>query len=556
MRPAALACLALVLGLLAALAPPARAGSYTVYACESAGRVWDNRSWAGTAAPGISADTACPTAGTPIGNGVGPGTRVPENAAGTTTFTAPAGTTIADFSLTRGFVYVNPTQTGTHRLYALYRLGGQVFAGAGNYDDAVRNRLNAQRSWYGYPENDVTLPKATVGRASFPALAGYRGDATTLQVSVGCFKRGSPCSVAAGGRVRSSLYGMSVILNDPAPPTATVEASGLLAGGQRSGSDPVTVTASDNAGIRGVEILDVTGGGMTVVGAEHYDQGDLTQAGAGCSFRLAKPCPDLGAERVTPTGLPAGRRTLTLRVTDAGGNIADRGPYPVDVATPSDRGALNGYGATEDASLSARFRRGPATRQTVAYQQALRVTGRLLNSAGNPISGAQLRILSRDLRQGARPVERGSVTTGTDGAYSATVHADASRLIQVAWRSHVNDPRYQKSAYVTLKARASARLSASPTRVALGRSVVLSGRVRGTLPPRGVALIFQGRAAGGRYSTFADAQASRSGAFRVSYRFRSGSSRGRTFVFRVKLRRDAGFPYELGYSSRVRVHVG
>ena len=40
-----------------------------------------------------------------------------------------------------------------------------------------------------------------------------------------------------------------------------------------------------------------------------------------------------------------------------------------------------------------------------------------------------------------------------------------------------------------------------------------------------------------------------------SYRFRSGSSRGRTFTFRVTLRGDARFPYALGYSKRVRVRV-
>lgn len=85
--------------------------------------------------------------------------------------------------------------------------------------------------------------------------------------------------------------------------------------------------------------------------------------------------------------------------------------------------------------------------------------------------------------------------------------------------------------------------------------MILNGRVRGTIPSRGVALLFQGRGRGGSYATFADGRASRSGRFRVRYRFRSGASRGRTFVFRVKLRRDAGFPYEQGYSNRVRVRV-
>ena len=50
-------------------------------------------------------------------------------------------------------------------------------------------------------------------------------------------------------------------------------------------------------------------------------------------------------------------------------------------------------------------------------------------------------------------------------------------------------------------------------------------------------------------------RANRKGRFRVHYRFRSSSSHGRTFTFRVKLRGDARFPYALGYSKRVRVRV-
>ena len=72
-----------------------------------------------------------------------------------------------------------------------------MFAGAGYYNPAIRSALNALRSWYGYPSRNVALPRATATRAGFPALAGYRGDATTLTIQVGCFRYGTPCS---GGR--------------------------------------------------------------------------------------------------------------------------------------------------------------------------------------------------------------------------------------------------------------------------------------------------------------------------------------------------------------------
>jgi hypothetical protein len=543
--------IALSVATLGATAAPAQAGTYAVSFCGASG----NHSWDGVAAPGIARDESCEGAD-PMGNRVSGGARVPLGGTGTTTFAAPSGMTINDFTLTRQLTYRNGTPAdNTRRLYAIYTLGGTVFAGAGRYQNATRDRLHDQGSWYGYPEANVVVPKSTVSRASFPALAGYGGDATTLQIAVGCFNGtvDTDCTVASGGGISHLLSGVQVVLNDPTRPVASIEATGLLAGGRRAGSDPVTVDATDNGGIRRVEILDLNSGGA-VVGAEDYASGAHTARGATCSFRLRKACPNLKDETVRPTSLAAGRRLLKVRVIDAGNNVTEQGPYEVDVATPSDRGPFNGTGATEDGSLTARFA-GGKTRKTVGYRKRVTVTGRLLNSAGRPISGAQLRILTRDRSSNARFVQRWTATTRADGVYAVKVRAAASRLVQVAWASHVRDPSPQENAYVTLNARAAASLHATPRSVGVGQSLRLSGTVRGVVPARGVPLIFQGRSGGGRYTTFADGRANRKGRFKIRYRFRSGGSRGHTFTFRVKLRGDARFPYALGYSKRVRVRV-
>jgi hypothetical protein len=540
----------LALGVLAA---PAHAGSYAVSACGSYG----NHSWDGVTATDIARDEGC-NGSDPMGNRVGGAARVPLGAAGTTTFTAPSGMTIADFTLTRQLTYRNGTPAdGTRPLYALYKLGGTVFAGAGRYENATRARLHDQGAWYGYPENNVVVPKSTVSRASFPALAGYAGDATTLQIAVGCYNGSinTACTTAAGGGISHLLSSpVQVVLNDPTLPVSSIEASGLLAGGRRAGSDAVTLDASDNGGIRRVEIVDVTGGARTLVGVEDYAAGARTASGDTCSFRLRKACPNLRNETVRPSQLGAGVKQLKLRIVDAGGNAVERGPYQVDVATPSDRGPLNGSDATEDGSLSAHFSGGNA-RKTVGYRSRVRVSGRLLNASRRPVSGATLRVLTRDRRSSARFVQRWTATTRSDGSYSVKVRAAASRLVQVAWHSHERDPSPQENAYVTLNARASASLHARPRVVRVGRSLRLSGTVRGVIPSRGVPLIFQGRGGGGRYTTFADGRADRSGRFSIRYRFRNGSSRGRTFSFRVKLRGDARFPYALGYSRRMLVRV-
>jgi hypothetical protein len=493
-----------------------------------------------------------------MGNAVAGGARVPLGATGTTTFTAPPGMTIGDFTLTRQLTYRNGAPAnGTRRLYAIYKLGETVFAGAGHYQNATRDRLNAVGSWYGYPEANVVVPQSTVSRSSFPALAGYRGDARTLQIAVGCFNGtvNTACTVAAGGGISHVLSGAQVVLNDPTTPAASLEASGLLAGGPRPGTDPITLDATDNGGIRRVEILEVTPSGTSVVGAEDYATGARTDTGATCSPRLAKACPNLKNETVRPTGLPAGQRTLKVRITDAGGNVLEQGPYAVNVATPSDRGPLNGSGATEDGTLSAHFTGSTKPHRTVSYRSRVAISGRLLNASGQPVSGALLRVLTRDRRQSARFVERYTTTTGSDGSYRVKVRAAASRLTQIAWRSHTKDPGFQKSAYVTLDVRASSSLTARPRSLGVGASVRLSGTVRGTIPSRGVPLIFQGRTGKGRYTTFADGRANRKGHFAIHYRFRSAASRGRSFSFRVKLRGDARFPYASGYSKRVTVRV-
>ena len=67
---------------------------------------------------------------------------------------------------------------------------------------------------------------------------------------------------------------------------------------------------------------------------------------------------------------------------------------------------------------------------------------------------------------------------------------------------------------MTLNARASSSLRASPRVVGVGQSLRLSGTVRGVVPSRGVPLIFQGRDGGGRYTTFADGRANAQGPLR------------------------------------------
>jgi hypothetical protein len=547
----------LVLALaLAACAPAAAsAGTYHVYACTAAGTNWANRSWTGAPVAGFVVDTDCTPAGSLIGLRIDGGKAIANGAAAAITFNAPPGTTIADFTIDRQLDFrSNPPLPDTRPLYALYLLGSVPFAGAGDYHDPTRNRLRTFNAWYGYPASNATLSRRVTRLRDMGALAGYKGDATRLSIQVGCFRRTTNCSAPAGGRVYHVLYGMDVTINDPTPPSPTVSAEGLLAGGPRNGSDPVVLAATDNSGIRRVELYDVTDAAAPQpVGTEDYTA-FKTDAGATCSPRLAHTCPNLRRELVRPTALQVGRRLLLVRTIDAGGNLTDRGPYTIDVVTPSDRGALNGIGATETATLTARFRGRASKERTVRYGKKVKLAGRLVNALGQPIGGAIVDLVTQDKRRGAPSILRKSFRTEADGTFKGHTRGWASRRLQLSWKSHLNDAHYSAVDDLTLRTRAAATLRVSTRTPLLGRRLRLHGRLRA--PARGVTVILQGRqVGGGRYTTFADTTTRRGGRFRVHYRFRSPGSRGKTFRFRAKLRAGKSYPFATGYSRRVTVRV-
>ena len=226
------------------------------------------------------------------------------------------------------------------------------------------------------------------------------------------------------------------------------------------------------------------------------------------------------------------------------------------MTTPSDRGALNGAGATEGGRVSVRFTTGShKTRRTIGFLSKAPIAGQLLNDAGQPIAGARVAVLTRDLDDDDAKL-RTYVTTDAQGRFKYTATAYASRLYQFAWGSHVNDARYAANGYVTLLARASATLKSRPRTASVGQRVKLYGRLAGKRPRRSIDIVAQGRAGShGRWRTFADGTVSRKGLIRLSYRFQDPSSRGRTFQFRIKIERDSGYAYWGGYSRTARVRV-
>jgi hypothetical protein len=87
-----------------------------------------------------------------------------------------------------------------------------------------------------------------------------------------------------------------------------------------------------------------------------------------------------------------------------------------------------------------------------------------------------------------------------------------------------------------------------------GSAVVFTGRLLGGHVPDGGKLIDLQAYYRGRWRTFATPRTEARG--RWSYRYRFGATRGVVrYRFRARIRREAAYPYELGYSRRVSVTV-
>jgi hypothetical protein len=190
-------------------------------------------------------------------------------------------------------------------------------------------------------------------------------------------------------------------------------------------------------------------------------------------------------------------------------------------------------------------RRLTATSRMVDFGRRPRIAGRARWPNGGPLAGATVSISPRK----GGWVQR--TTAGPDGHYATRIPAGPSRTMHLeAWA-----PGSPDLACATLKVRtrAGVRLHAS-RHVRPGGRVRFHGRLLGKPIPRRGKLIEIQAFDGGRWRTFATPRSKHNGRFKTSYKLERTFG-PRTFRFRARVRREAGYPYELGSSHRVKVRV-
>jgi len=123
-----------------------------------------------------------------------------------------------------------------------------------------------------------------------------------------------------------------------------------------------------------------------------------------------------------------------------------------------------------------------ATRATVAFGQPVKLHGLLMSSAGLPIAGQPVTILSAPDNGSNAFTQAAAVTTGADGRWTATLAPGPSRIIEA---SYAGSPTIlPATGYATVITPAKIVLrSVTPDRTPWGSTVRITGRVLGGYIP-------------------------------------------------------------------------
>ena len=511
-----------------AFAAPAGAAEYTVVTCN--GQAAANGGWALYASgPNTALSENCAASGGSM-VAVLAGNQAPAASVAMWQVYAPANTAVAGATLTRK---VGVAGTGYH-----YVARG-VTPAAANYQ--VFENCSGPAGC-----------KQEIARGSF-AWRSARADVNRLQVYVQCVE---PCQKLSGEAAAVRLSRADIALTDNAVPTISAGPSSAMFGSGEpvSGVQSITVTFKD------------AGGGVAATGVEVDGQAvsetPVPNAGCRTPYRRLVPCPLTVATTLqfNPASVPDGAHQLRVFARDAtGANIGYSASFPV---TTSARGALNGTNGSDQARLSVGVRRAvsaghraptPHTTLDVPYNAKTVAQGRLVNSAGQAITGARLTV--------ATAVDRGlptysdlptDVITDANGRFKVTLPRGPSWRVRVIYFARALDasPAGRDDARV----RVATHATFAPRRrhMRRGQRAVFRGHVVGSYRPAAIRVELQGRRRGS-YVTLATAATQNDGTYRLSYRF-TGGAHGR-YVFRLRVRHFPRFPYFLGYSRPVNVFV-
>jgi hypothetical protein len=567
-RRGAWLAVSLLLGVCLASAPPAGAGVYHVYSCRTpSGATAPTSGWSGSIDGSWMYDpNSCASGGSLTGELSGEVAH-PANASDAGwAFSAPAGTQIAAARLWRS-AYSRSWEAGNNSTVAWLAAPEDSYTSADVFDQCA--------VFAGCPEvGDPGVPMAQINLVEVPP--GNTSGARNIYMNAACGGgNDTSCpAVGAGYAVSISLYAADITLADDSPPTVSSVGGSLAAGGTMSGVGDISFAATDT-GSGLYEAMFLIDGHAVSRQLLNGGSGPCRNVGGTSdgtnAFFAVEPCPlALTDDLSFDTALaPDGPHLLTVQLLDAAGNattILTRevtfanhtasvpAGAPIGPGSPlALRGPANGVNASDQATLSARWRSTAKATRTSGYGQADRITGHLMAPGGVPISGASLGVYATPAYEGARTVPLAAVRTGPTGRWTLTLPRNASSsALRLEYRSHQNDTIPVATAALTLRVHAGIALRIAPRVTSVGHTIFFSGVLGGTpIPPGGKQLVLEARS-GGEWLQFDTITTASKGRYHATYRFKFPGPI--TYQFRILSPHEADFPYLAGTSNVVDVH--
>ena len=254
--------------------------------------------------------------------------------------------------------------------------------------------------------------------------------------------------------------------------------------------------------------------------------------------------------RVDSTAVAPGTYEFRAVATDTAGNTAE-------TTRRTDGLAMRlAFPLKAGVKLNARLEPGGGQQLTIPYGKRSRVAGLLREASGDPLPGQEI-VIEEYFGDGALIRERISrVRTDENGRWQERLPAGPSRRVTV---HYAGTPRYLSKSTLggRLAVRTRASLRTSKRRVLEGNRVVFRGRLGrlgARIPSGGKLLELQVKQDRHTYQTVGQGFRSKpSGRYRVPYRFGRFYQYDVRFRFRIKVAREADWPYKAPIRSRARV---
>ena len=199
-----------------------------------------------------------------------------------------------------------------------------------------------------------------------------------------------------------------------------------------------------------------------------------------------------------------------------------------------------------------------ATRARVGFGHRVTVHGLLMSTAGVPVAGQPITVLTAPDNGSNTFTEAAAATTGPDGRWSATLPPGPSRIIEASYPGSPTILPATGSATVVTPAKIVMR-SGTPDRTPWGRTVRVTGRVLGGYIPASSKLLRLDLGIvgiPGLSKIQGIPNVSPDGTFTTTYTFARGFSGVVRFWLMVSSLREADFPFSPAHSTRWIVTVG